>query len=336
VFESPLAPHHAGVRHVLVGLGVATALLGALMCFLQRHLKRMLAYSTISHAGIMLLGLALLDSKSLAGAAHLVLAHGFLKGGLFLVAGILLARLGAVDELVLHGKGRALPLSGVLWFAGALGLAGIPYVGVFLGHTLADEAAVAQNAGWLPPVVMVAQALSAAALLRAGARVFLGWGPNEDPMLTPEPAESPESRDVNLPLLNAVAGVTVALGLVASLVPGLQERLEQGAGVFRDHGGYIARVFGASPHGHPQLAFGLPAPSATSVWYGLGALVLSLALAALGLWHRQLPVLRAPGRVLAPPVRVLKAAHSGFVGDYVLWLAGGTLLLGGLWAVTLR
>jgi multicomponent Na+:H+ antiporter subunit D len=336
VFEAPVAPHEPDVRHVLAAFGLVTALLGALMCFLQRHLKRMLAYSTISHAGIMLLGIALLDSKSLAGTAQLVLAHGFLKGGLFLVAGIVLARLGGIDELVLHGKGRALPFTGALWFAGTIGLIGIPYVGVFLGHALSDDGALEQHAGWLPPLVMVAQALSAGALLRAGARVFLGWGSKQDPLLTPEPAERPERRDISAVLVNGVAGLTIALGLAASLVPGLQQRLEHGAEVFRDRGSYVARVYGAPPHGQARLPFSLEAPTASSVAYGLGAVGVALALAAFGLWHRRLPMLGAPGRLLEPPVRVLKAAHSGIVGDYLLWLAAGTLLLGGLWAVTLR
>jgi multicomponent Na+:H+ antiporter subunit D len=102
------------------------------MCFLQRHLKRLLAYSTISHAGVMLAAIALLDPKSLAGGANLVLAHGFLKGGLFLAVGILLAELESVDELRLRGAGRRLPFVGVLFGLAAVGLIGLPYVGGFL------------------------------------------------------------------------------------------------------------------------------------------------------------------------------------------------------------
>jgi multicomponent Na+:H+ antiporter subunit D len=87
-FEAPFGAQTAGIRNVLLAVAVLTALLGAVMCFLQRHLKRLLAYSTISHAGVMLAAIALLDPKSLAGGANLVLAHGFLKGGLFLAVGI--------------------------------------------------------------------------------------------------------------------------------------------------------------------------------------------------------------------------------------------------------
>ena len=109
VFEAPFGPHAADVRNVLLVVGIVTALLGASMAFLQRHLKRLLAYSTISHAGVMLAGIALLDHVSLAGVANLVLSHGLLKGALFLAAGILLKEYSSVDELRLHGRGRELP-----------------------------------------------------------------------------------------------------------------------------------------------------------------------------------------------------------------------------------
>jgi multicomponent Na+:H+ antiporter subunit D len=339
VFEAPLAPHHVAVRDVLVGFGVVTALLGAVMCFLQRHLKRMLAYSTISHAGIMLAGIGLLDSKSLAGAANLVLAHGLLKGGLFLVCGIVLLTLREVDELRLHGAGRGSPGLAALWFAGSIGLIGLPYVGVFLGHSLVDDGATALDFGWLPPLLLVAQALSAAALLRAGARVFLGWGPSEDPMLTPEPPEEPPEREASLPLLLAVTTTAIVLGLVASVVPGLQQRTEAGADRFRDHAGYDERVLHAVPvPPTPHLPFAIEQATSSSLAYAAGALLLSFLLAALGLWYRNLPrgALAAARTVLAPPGRALHAVHSGIVGDYLLWLCAGTVLLGGLWAVALR
>jgi multicomponent Na+:H+ antiporter subunit D len=339
VFEVPLAPHHVAVKETLVAFGVVTALLGALMCFLQRHLKRMLAYSTISHAGIMLVGIGLLDSKSLAGAAHLVLAHGLLKGGLFLVCGLVLLQLREIDELRLHGAGRGHTAAAALWFAGTIGLIGLPYVGVFLGHSLVDDGAIALDEDWLPPLLLVAQALSAAALLRAGARVFLGWGPRDDPLLTPQPPERPTERGAFVPLMIWVTTVAIVLGLVASVVPGLQRRAEAGAERFRDHAGYVDRVLHAVPAPpNEHLPFAVERATDPSLAYGVAALILSFALAAAGLWYRRLPraVLASATRVVAPPGRALRGAHSGIVGDYLLWLCLGTVVLGGVWAFTLR
>jgi multicomponent Na+:H+ antiporter subunit D len=309
------------------------------MCFLQRHLKRMLAYSTISHAGIMLVGIGLLGSKSLAGAAHLVVGHGLLKAGLFLVCGIVLLQLREIDEVRLHGAGRGHTSLAVLWFAGTIGLVGLPYVGVFLGHSLVDDGAIAVHEDWLPPLLLVAQALSAAALLRAGARVFLGWGPSDDPLLTPQPPEQAPERGASMPLLLSVTATAIVLGLVASIVPGLQQRTESAADRFRDHAGYVARVLHATPVPPTEhLPFTVERATNASLEYGVAALVLAFALAAGGLWYQRLPrgALAAADRVLAPPGRALHAIHSGIVGDYLLWLCAGTVVIGGVWAFTLR
>ena len=165
-----------GVRDVWVGLGVLTALVGGIMCFGQRHLKRMLAFSTISHTGMFLIGAALLDAKGLAGTALYVLGHGLVKGSLFLGTGILLNRFATVDENKLRGRGKIFPLLGVLCLIGGLGLSGLPPFGTYVGKSQIDEAALKLGYVWMPAVLLVAAALTGGAVLRATASVFLGWG----------------------------------------------------------------------------------------------------------------------------------------------------------------
>jgi multicomponent Na+:H+ antiporter subunit D len=339
IFESPLGEHHAEFKAMLVWLGVVTALIGALMCFLQRHLKRMLAYSTISHAGIMLVGIGLLDAKALAGTANLVLSHGLLKGGLFLVCGIVLLTLLDIDELRLHGRGRRIPVAAALWFLGSLGLTSIPYVGSFLGHSLVEDGATVVGIHWVQPLITIAGAVSAGAMLRAGARVFLGWGPREDPLLTPQPEENPTEREAAVPLMLTVAAVAIALGLVASVVPGLQQRVEHGAERFRDRAAYSAFVLHGKPvKPTPPLSYRIEKATTESWAYGLASLALALATAAFGLWRSRIPdaLRRGAARALGPPLVVLKEAHSGIVGDYVLWIVIGTGVVGSIWAFALR
>jgi len=338
VFDAPFAHHAADVRNVLLAVGIVTALLGALMTFLQRHLKRLLAYSTISHAGVMLAGIALLDHTSLAGVANLVLAHGFLKGALFLAAGMLLGRFHSIDELRLHGLGRRLPLLGILFGLAAVGLVGLPYVGTFLGHALEDDGAIAHGYGWVPPLLMVASALSAGAILRAGARVFLGWGPKHDPLLSPEPGEEPPEGEGSGRLMTAVVAVLVAAGLALSAVPGLQDQSEHAAARFVDRPEYVAHVLEQKPAAPlPSTPAVVGRATHASIAYGLGAGVLTAVFTFFGLYRRRIPAqLRAAAaRVLDAPVAILKAAHSGLIGDYVMWLTVGTALLGGIWVLTL-
>src|SRR5205085_9873378 len=56
VFDGAFAPHAVSLSHVLLGLGALTAVVGAVMCFFQQHLKRLLAFSTVSHMGLFLVG----------------------------------------------------------------------------------------------------------------------------------------------------------------------------------------------------------------------------------------------------------------------------------------
>jgi multicomponent Na+:H+ antiporter subunit D len=185
---------------------------------------------------------------------------------------------------------------------------------------------------------MVAAGVSAAAIMRAGARVFLGWGAEEDPLLSQQPPEEPPERDAKLPLMLGVAGTLIVLGLVVSVVPGLTQRAEYGAERFRDRAAYAERVLHGVPVTTKHLPFVVQPTSGASIAYGLGAGVLAVLLAAFGLWRQRLPRpwRVAAGRFTTQPLAVLRGVHSGVIGDYVMWITLGTALLGGVWALTLR
>jgi multicomponent Na+:H+ antiporter subunit D len=332
-------PFGHDVGDVLLWLGLVTAVLAGTMAFLQRHLKRMLAYSVVGHIGIMLAGIGLLDSSGLAGAELMFLAHALLTAGLFFVAGILHSDHGLIDELHLRGLGRGCRAPAVAWFAGTIGLIGTPYVGIYLGHGLIDEGATQLGRPWVPALLWLGSALAGAALLRAGARIFLGWGDEEDALLGKAIEEDPLERNVLRPLLVGVALVAVVLGVAISVVPGLGQRAEYAADRFRDTSGYAARVLHDRAMTPPaSLPVTIIHTSLESILYGVSATVLALGLAYAGLYRRRLPhaVAVAAGRTLAPPVRVLHALHSGIVGDYVTWVVVGTAFTGGVWALLLH
>src|SRR5436305_10149349 len=142
IFAGALGPHTVQLRAILIAFGTVTALWGGLMCFSQRHIKRLLAFSTISHVGMFLCGVGLLSARALAGVATYVIGHGLTKGALFMLSGVLLHRFGTVDEFDLHGKGRVLPLAGVLFAIGGLLLAALPVVTTFFGKSCLDAAAL--------------------------------------------------------------------------------------------------------------------------------------------------------------------------------------------------
>lgn len=339
VFDASFEPHRYVVGDLLLWLGIVSALLGAVMAFLQRHLKRMLAYSVICHIGIMLAGIGLMGTKGLAGAADMLLAHGLVTAGLFLATGIVFVWLESIDELRLYGRARGRRWLAAIWFGGALALAGPPYVGVFLGHSQIDDAAAALGRHWVQPLLWLAGSIASAALLRAGARIFLGWGTQADELLSEEPREKPPHARVALGPLGVVTGAAVVLGAVVSIVPGLGGRTEHGAERFRDRAAYAGRVLHAVPVPHLSRApFALEHASLETLSYSIGATVLAFALAAFGLHRARLhgSAYALAARLLGPPVAGLKALQSGVIGDYVMWLTVGTAVIGGVWAIALR
>ena len=338
VFDAPFGQGHA-VGDVLLWLGIVTALLAGTMAFLQRHLKRMLAYSVVCHIGIMLAGIGLLGSPGLAGAELMFLAHALLTAGLFFVAGILHSDHAVIDELHLRGLGRGCWAPAAAWFAATIGLVGTPYVGIYLGHGLIDDGATELGRSWVPALLWLGSALAGAALLRAGARIFLGWGEPEDPLLGDAMEEDPLERDVLRPLLVAVALTAVVLGVAVSVVPGLGQRAEYAAVRFQDRSGYAARVLRDHPFpATPSLPVAIQHTSLESLLYSASATILAAGLAFVGLYRRRLPrIVSVVGRrTLAPPIHVLRGFHSGVVGDYVTWVAVGTAVVGGAFALLLH
>src|SRR5690242_57034 len=128
------------LRELLLATGALTAVVGAAMCFLQRHVKRLLAFSTVAHAGIMLMGIALLSAGGLAGFLLYLAAHGLAKAALFLAAGTLLNRLGTIDELRLRGRGMEVPGAAFAFVVGGFAVVGMPPLGTALGKSLIEEA----------------------------------------------------------------------------------------------------------------------------------------------------------------------------------------------------
>jgi multicomponent Na+:H+ antiporter subunit D len=339
VFSGPVGPNGDAVRNVLIACGIGTALVAAVMAFLQRHLKRLLAYTVIAHVGVALCGIALLDPKALAGAANLVVAHGFIKAGLFFVCGVLLREFRNLDELRLRGRGRALPVVGGVFAVGAIGSAGIPYVGTFLGHALLDDGAIEHGHGWVPPLLMIASGVASGAMLRAAARIFLGWGADDDPLLTPEPPEEVPQEQASRGVMVAIATLVVAIGVGLSVVPGLEDRSEHAADRFRDRHAYVERTIDGRVRTYgPPSPIVLHAAKPSSIWYGIGAGVIALATAGFGLFRRRIPAAarRAGVRWLEPAADGLKALHTGVVGDYVMWITVGVAVVGGVWALTLH
>jgi multicomponent Na+:H+ antiporter subunit D len=325
----------------LIGTGLATAFLGALMAFVQASLKRMLAFVVISHVGVFLAAIGLLTARGLAGATMYVIADGLVKGALFCAVGHLARRVGHTDELIAHGRGRSLRLTGAIVAVGALGLAIIPPLGTFASYSLVDNAAGELSYHWLPPLLAVATAVTGAAVLRAAGRIFLGLGPREDDLLVVAPrGEEEEEGERPAPrrgfLLWGPALALLVAGLGLAFAPGIANEATLSAAKAVDRAAVARETLHGIPPPHVYVA--PHHTSAAAYAYGAASALAAVGLAWLGLYRRRVPGwLRAALDAAAGPlVQRLKLLHDGVVGEYVTWLTFGAAVFTGLLAVLTR
>ncbi len=136
-FVVPLFPEAAAaLAPFAMTLAVAGILYGAVLAFAQTDFKRLVAYTSVSHLGFVLLGVFAWNEAALQGAVMQMIAHGISTGGLFLVAGALQERLHTRDMRRMGGLWAELPRMGAFALFFAIASLGLPGLGNFVGEFL--------------------------------------------------------------------------------------------------------------------------------------------------------------------------------------------------------
>ena len=195
---------------VVATIGLITALGAATIALVATDLKRILAYSTISHLGLMMLSLGAFGYT--AAIFHL-LAHGFAKALLFLGAGSVMHSTEELDVRQMGGLRRVMPVTAILFSIGALSLGGIP---ILAGFWSKDEILVAVNKE-LPVIFIVLTLLTAllSALYMARAMFVVFYGRFAEQFVHVH--DAPATMSVTMGLLAIFA---LVFGLVALDLPG--------------------------------------------------------------------------------------------------------------------
>ena len=145
---------------VLVTLALITMTLGNFLALAQKSLARILAWSSVAHAGYMRLGFAAVASaKAEAGLLYMVIAYLFMQSAVFLVLDIL-RKEGKEDLASIAGLGRKRPLLAALFTIQLFSLAGIPLLAGFLGKAVLFYAGVDAGLWWAVLVALLNSALS--------------------------------------------------------------------------------------------------------------------------------------------------------------------------------
>jgi NADH-quinone oxidoreductase subunit M len=205
-FAIPLAPEAAQELHwLLAGLGVTGVLYGALGALAQSNLRGLLAYSSMSHVGLVVLGIASHSLEGIQGALLQLYNFAVVGGGLFLLTGCLHQRIGSTELHRLGGLAQAMPMLASAYLVLGLAALGLPGTSGFPAEWLLIWSILEHHTG-AGLAALAGMVLAAAGLLGAYRRAFFGVPRSALP-------EDLRPREV------ALALVAIALVLAAGLYP---------------------------------------------------------------------------------------------------------------------
>ena len=194
------------------GAGVVTLVLGAYFAMFQNDLKGLLAYSTISHLGLITLLLGLNRDLAAVAAVFHIMNHATFKASLFMAAGIIDHETGTRDMRRLSGLWKAMPITGTLAFVASAAMAGVPLMNGFLSKEMffaetVDLSSTPLLDYGLPVAATVAGIFAVVYSLRFSVGVFLGPPARQLPLEPHEPVRWMRVPIEILVLLCIVVGI---------------------------------------------------------------------------------------------------------------------------------
>ncbi|HKK71969.1 MAG TPA: NADH-quinone oxidoreductase subunit M [Candidatus Krumholzibacteria bacterium] len=163
---------------LLAVLGVIGIVYGALVAMVQRDVKKLVAYSSVSHLGFVVLGLFAMSIEGVAGAIYVMLAHGLSTGMLFLLVGVIYERRHTRKISDFGGLAKVMPIYAFLFMIATLASVGLPGLSGFVGEFLvlmgAFKSLSLAGAQWFAVVGALGVILGAVYMLWMVQRVFFG------------------------------------------------------------------------------------------------------------------------------------------------------------------
>jgi NADH-quinone oxidoreductase subunit M len=171
-FSLPILPDAAAsFAPLMIGLALIAILYGALVAMVQPDLKKLIAYSSVSHMGFVILGAFVFNTQGMQGAIFQMVSHGITTGALFLLVGVIYER--THDRLIAHmgGINGRLPAYAALFGLFTFASIGLPGLAGFVGEFLVMLGAF-QYSGWVAAIAMLVVIASAVYMLWMFQRAF--------------------------------------------------------------------------------------------------------------------------------------------------------------------
>ncbi|MBT5515359.1 MAG: monovalent cation/H+ antiporter subunit D family protein [Rhodospirillaceae bacterium] len=140
-------------RDLLMGMALIAMFVGSAVAIYQVNIKRMLAYSSVAQIGYMILGLSFDTVNGVAAGIIHLFNHAMMKGGLFMVLGAVMYRIGSVHLHDMAGLGKKMPLTMAAFVGGGLSLIGVPLTVGFVSKWYLIQAALEK--GWWPVAALI-------------------------------------------------------------------------------------------------------------------------------------------------------------------------------------
>ena len=159
---------------LLIAMGTLSVAVAVPFILIQHDLKRLLAYSSIEHVGLMTVAFGLGGPIGFFAAAVHLVTHGLGKALLFFAAGAFSERYGTRNMARIHGAARALPFSGPILLAGALAIAGAPPSGLFLSELSLLAVGFSTGRTWVSIILLACLTLIFGGMVFHAGRMVLG------------------------------------------------------------------------------------------------------------------------------------------------------------------
>ena len=163
---------------VMIMLAVVGILYGAIVAFAQSDMKKLIAYSSVSHMGYIILGIFSMNELGVQGAILQMINHGLSTGGLFLVVGYIYERMHTREMGKMGGLWAKMPVYGTVALLFVLSSVGLPALNGFVGEFVILQGAFQRNPLWTG-LATIGMVLGAVYLLTMYQKVFLGKGKDE-------------------------------------------------------------------------------------------------------------------------------------------------------------
>ena len=173
-------------QQMLAVLAIGSLFVGNIIGVMQTNLKRMLAYSSVEHMGILALGIGV-GGLAVSGAMLHAVCHSLTKCMLFLLSGNILARYHTFSSYDIRGMRWTMPITGALWMAGFLAVAGSPPFGIFISEFIIFKGMLAADLPWLSAGYLVLLAIIFVGLSVSVLRMVQGNRPVDLPPSNSEP-----------------------------------------------------------------------------------------------------------------------------------------------------